>query len=220
MHEQEILEALKAKFTGVDVSILSRVAKNLAKTITTKEQIATAVEGVTFQKVLESYGDSRATEAQQTAVRNYETKHGLKDGVKIDQQPPKEDKNEDVPSWAQSILDANKKLNERLDKMDSERTTTTRKQQLDAIIDKLPDSYKNAYKRISVESMTEEEFNSLVGEINTEVENIMADVNAKGAVFGRPARTTGGGSNDGNLTEEQLNAISTRTGSPKEGQPF
>ena len=109
---------------------------------------------------------------------------------------------------------------ERLDKMDSERTTTSRKQQLDAIIDKLPDSYKNAYKRISVESMTEEEFNSLVGEINTEVEGIMADVNAKGAVFGRPARTTGGGSNDGKLTEEQLNAISTRTGSPKEGQPF
>lgn len=217
---QQILDALKAKFTGVSDAILGRIADKLSKTITNAEQIATAVEGVTLQQVIESYGDSRATEAQQTAVRNYETKHGLKDGVKIDQQPPKEDKHEDVPSWAQSILDANKKLNERLDKMDSERTTTTRKQQLDAIIDKLPDSYKNAYKRISVESMTEEEFNSLVGEINTEVEGIMADVNAKGAVFGRPARTTGGGSNDGKLTEEQLNAISTRTGSPKEGQPF
>ena len=76
---KEILDALKAKFTGVSDAILGRIADKLAKTATTAEQVATAVEGVTFQQVLESYGDSRATEAQQTAVSNYEKKHGLKD---------------------------------------------------------------------------------------------------------------------------------------------
>ena len=65
---KEILDALKAKFTGVSDAILGRIADKLAKTATTAEQVATAVEGVTFQQVLESYGDSRATEAQQTAV--------------------------------------------------------------------------------------------------------------------------------------------------------
>ena len=81
---QQILEALKAKFSGVSEKILGRIADKLAKTVTTAEQVATAVEGVTFQQVLDSYGDSRATEAQQTAVHNYETKYGLKDGQKIE----------------------------------------------------------------------------------------------------------------------------------------
>ena len=80
---KEILDALKAKFTGVSDAILGRIADKLAKTATTAEQVATAVEGVTFQQVLESYGDSRATEAQQTAVSNYEKKHGLKDGKQV-----------------------------------------------------------------------------------------------------------------------------------------
>lgn len=61
---KEILEALKAKFAGVSDTILDRVAKKLAETVTNAEEVATAVEGVTFQQVLESYGDSRATDAQ------------------------------------------------------------------------------------------------------------------------------------------------------------
>lgn len=121
---QQILDALKAKFSGVSEKILGRIADKLAKTATTAEQVTTAVEGVTFQQVLESYGDSRATEAQQTAVHNYETKHGLKDGQKIDngsgsqggtqtvQTPPAG--GEQVPAWAQTLIDSNKKLEERL----------------------------------------------------------------------------------------------------------
>lgn len=56
----------------------------MAKTITSEEEVATAVEGVTFQSISESYGDSQATEAQKTAVSNYEKKHGQKDGQYID----------------------------------------------------------------------------------------------------------------------------------------
>lgn len=89
--KQQILTALKAKFVGVSDAILDRVATKLAQTVTTAEQVQTAVDGVTFQQVLESYGDSRATQATQTAVHNYETKYGLKDGVKVtppETQPP------------------------------------------------------------------------------------------------------------------------------------
>lgn len=50
---KEILDALKAKFTGVSDAILGRIADKLAKTATTAEQVATAVEGVTFQQALE-----------------------------------------------------------------------------------------------------------------------------------------------------------------------
>lgn len=87
--KKEILEALKAKFQGVSDSILGRIAVRLAGEVLTVEQAAAAVERVTIQQVLESYGDSRATEAQQTAVANYEKKHGLRKGRKVDGGAPK-----------------------------------------------------------------------------------------------------------------------------------
>jgi hypothetical protein len=52
---KEILDALKAKFTGVSDAILGRIADKLAKTATTAEQVATAVEGVTFQQAVRTY---------------------------------------------------------------------------------------------------------------------------------------------------------------------
>ena len=78
-----ILEKLKAKFEGVSDFILDRVAGKLAKTVTTEEEATTAVAGVTLQQLFDSYGDSRATEAQVSAVENYEKKYGLKDGAKV-----------------------------------------------------------------------------------------------------------------------------------------
>lgn len=233
--KQKILEALKAKFPGVNEKILGRIADKLAKTATTAEQVTTAVEGVTFQQVLESYGDSRATEAQQTAVQTYETKYGLKDGQKIDngggsqggQQggtqtvQTQSAGGEQVPAWAQALIESNKTITERLNKMDGDRTTATRKQQLSTIIEKLPENLRKAYERTPVDGLTDEQFNTLVGEITTEVDGIVNDTRAKGAVFGRPAAQNGGSSSQGNeLTKEQIEAISHRDNKPADGQPF
>ena len=83
---KEILEALKKKFPGVSDTILGKTAKKLSETVKTADEVDTAVEGVTFQTLLESYGDTRATEATKTAVANYEKKYGLKEGVKVTHQ--------------------------------------------------------------------------------------------------------------------------------------
>lgn len=126
----KLLELLKAKFEGVSDTILARIADKLAKTATTENEVNTAVEGLTFAQVLESYGDSRATEAQQTAVANYEKKYRLKDGKKNEQkggagegEPKKETKDEsekdgkdDMPAWAKSLIDSNKVLAGKLHK--------------------------------------------------------------------------------------------------------
>lgn len=214
---------------------MGRIADKLAKTVTTAEQVATAVEGVTLQQLLDSYGDSRATEAQQTAVHNYESKYGLKDGQKIDngggsqggqqggaqtvQTPPAG--GEQVPAWAQALIDSNKTITERLNKMDVDRTTATRKQQLSAIIEKLPENLRKAYERTPVDGLSEEQFSTLIGEITSEVDGIVNDTRAKGAVFGRPAAQNGGSSSQGNeLTKEQREAIEHRDNKPSDGQPF
>lgn len=231
--KQQILTALKAKFVGVSDAILDRVATKLAQTVTTAEQVQTAVDGVTFQQVLESYGDSRATQATQTAVHNYETKYGLKDGVKVtppEQQPPVPPVTppvtppaggaEAVPAWAQALIESNNSLKNELAQMKTARTTETRKQQISTLIEKLPENLRKAYSRTPVDGLTDEQFTALVGEITTEVGDIQSSIQQKGAVFGKPAAQNGG--NQGaELTKEQVAAITQRDGSAQgQGQPF
>lgn len=223
---KELIDALKAKFAGVSENVLGRVADKLAKTVTTAEQVVSAVDGVTFQQVLDSYGDSRATEAQQTAVRNYENKHGLIDGEKADrggvekQPTPPAGGGTETPVWAQALIDSNKALSDRLNKMEGERTTATRREQLNGILGKLPENLRKAYERTPVDNLTDEQFSSLTGEISTEVEGIVKDNQQRGAVFGKPS-VTGGQTRNEQLTKEQVDAISHRGNVPEANtQPF
>ena len=231
---QLILNALKAKFQGVSDAVLSRIANKLAKTVTSQEQVATSVEGVTLQQVIDSYADHRATEAQQTAVQNYESKYGLKDGEKVTPVTVQQQGGQptggqptqptagatETPEWAKQLIEQNKALTDRIAKMEGQRTTENRKQQLSTIIAKLPEQLRKPYERITLDSLSDEQFNTLVTEVTTEVEGIANDINSKGAVFGRPTANSGG--NQGNeLTKEQQDAIAHRDGSVKgEGQPF
>ena len=140
--KQKILDALKTRYAGVSDTILDRVADKLAKTVTDENAIATAVDGA-FTDILEAYGDRRATDASKTAVANYERKHGLKDGQKVsggEPAPiePNQPKQDDMPAWAQALVDSNKKLAERLAAIDGERTATTRRGKLDELLKDLP----------------------------------------------------------------------------------
>ncbi len=92
--KEEILALLIAKFEGVSNAVLSRIAERLVKTATKESNLSELVEGVTIQAVIDSYGDARATEATQSAVSNYEKKHGLKEGKAID---PSNDPSQPAP---------------------------------------------------------------------------------------------------------------------------
>lgn len=222
MHK-ELLEALKAKFQGVSENILSRIATKLAKTATTEEQVKTSVDELTLQQVIDSYADSRATEATQTAVHHYEQKHSLKNGVKIERVDDIKDTQEvgaEMPEWAKTLVESNKQLTERLAAFEAERTTTSRKQRLSEITKRLPESLRKAYERTSVNELSEDEFTSLLEEVGTEVDGIVKETTQKGAVFGRPS-APGGTDTSGTLSEEQQKAIAHREGIPSpEGQPF
>lgn len=193
--KDKILAALKAKFTGVSADVLDRIASMYAKTVTTDEQVTTAVEGVTEELInmIEGYGDSRATGAQKTAVLNYERKYGLKDGAKVSKvetkpetKPTEKVEGEQTPAWAQALIDSNRQLTERLNKMEGERTTESRRKELNGIINRLPENQRKGYQRISVDNLSDEEFATLKGEVTAEVEDLVKETGAKGAVFGRP----------------------------------
>lgn len=108
--KEKILELLKTKFLGVSEQTLSRIAEKAAKTVTDDEAATTYVESVSFQSLIDSEADYRATRATQTSIENYEKKHGIKEGkpIKKDEPPKGEDepeqKKDEVPEWAKGIL--------------------------------------------------------------------------------------------------------------------
>lgn len=103
--KEKIFTALKLKFAEVQDAILNRVAEKMSETVTTEDAVATSVEGVTLQNLIDSYADNRATEASVTAVRNFRQKHGLgEDGKPIKKEdPPKPPKKgepgDEAPEW-------------------------------------------------------------------------------------------------------------------------
>lgn len=208
---KEILEQLKTKFSGVSEKILDRIAKKLAETVTKSEDVKTAVDGVTFQEVLESYGDSRATDATKTAVLNYEKKHGLKDGVKVEtqQQQVEIKQDENTPAWAVTLANSVKALTDEVSHIKTERLASTRRQQMTEVLAKLPENLRKGYERIDLEKMDDEAFSGLLAEVTGEVGEIVKDTSAKGAAFGVPTVTYQGvqGQQVQEASDDQVDAV-------------
>ena len=194
--KQKILEALKTKFNGVDEKVLNRIAEKLAKTVTTEEGVQPAVDATTFQQIIDGEADRRATEATQSAVTNYEKKHGLKDGQKVDAgDAPKDEPIKPITEASgertleaipATINAANKPLLDRIAAIETGKVSETRKQKLDAIIGKLPDNLRKPYGRIDLTAMKGEDFDTFLTETTQEVEAVLNDNETRGAVLQLP----------------------------------
>lgn len=137
---EQILAGLKTKFQGVEDATLQRIASKKAEGVTDESKVNSIVEGISFQDVLTSYGDYRADGAQKTAVSNYEKKHNIKDGKPIEELKPQDplptptpQTTEQVPAWAQSLIDSNKTLSEKLAAMDAKTKADERNAQIDDV---------------------------------------------------------------------------------------
>ncbi len=215
--KQTIIDLLKTKFEGVDESILSRIADTkAAKAVKTEDEAKTFVEGVTLNQLLNSYGDIRSTEAQRTAVTNYEKKHGLKDGKKVNvEDDPKtlgdEDNNKDddkMPAWAKAMVEENKKLAEQIANINTEKRTTSRKQKLDEVINRLPERDRKGYARTSYKELSDEAFDTLLEEITGEVDEFLKTEKTTGATFGAPFhRTSSNQQRKGEASKDEVDAV-------------
>lgn len=210
-----IINALKTKFEGVSDAILGRVADKLISNGTVKKQedIADAVAGVTFQSVLESYGDSRANEAQKSAVKNYEDKYKIKDGKPVEApatekqeqgggQPastsPGEKPKEDTPEWAKQLIQQNQQFRQELDAMKQEKTTNSRQSKLAEVLKNAPEKVRTCYERdfARMSFKDDDEFDGWLTELTPDIEQISADFAAKGGVVSSPKRGTQGGKSE------------------------
>ena len=102
---EQILAGLQQKFSGVDTATLTRIATKKAEGITDEAKVNSIVEGISFQDVMQNYGDFRAGQAQTSSIANYEKKHGLKDGKPIENPKPEPPKPDPKPDIAKLIAD-------------------------------------------------------------------------------------------------------------------
>ena len=236
--EQLILAALQTKFTGVDAKILGRIAKKYAKTATgtTEADAKTIVDGITFQQVLESHADYRATEAQKTAVANYESKHNLRDGKPIEQpqqnqsqtQPQQEQSGqtagqqagqqseEKAPAWAQQIIADNKALRERLQSIESDRTQNSRLERFREAIKGAPDKVKTRYEKdfARLTFKDDADFDGYLEEIAPDIAAMAASDSRKGAAVGAPFGSQGSNTTASELVKARFEAAAKADAAP------
>ncbi len=209
--KQKILALLKNKYKNLGFSekAYDGVAGYLEPSINEEADIETAIAGVEgLLKVFQSEADSIRTAKSTAEKRLAELEAKVKE---LGGAPPNKEegkKNPDdttgdtTPAWAKAIIDSNKSLSEKIAALEGEKTTTSRKQQLDTIIAQLPEALRKPYSRMPVKDLSNEEFDLLMKDTSAEVDSLVTEIGAKGAVFGLP--------NTGNNITRQLEKQATK----------
>ena len=146
---EQILAGLQQKFSGVDTATLTRIATKKAEGVTDETKVNSIVEGISFQDVMQNYGDFRAGQAQTSAVSNYEKKHGLKDGKPSEPpkpeppnpEPPKQQETDIAKMIADGIAAGIKPFADKLAKMEAQEAQAQRNSQISSVAKKygIPD---------------------------------------------------------------------------------
>lgn len=204
-----ILDSLKTKFTGIDEKVLSRIAATAVKTVKNEEEAKTYVEELTLQQVIDSYTDSRATDAQEKAIKSYEERFGLKDGKKAGstEEPGGEGsddgdggdangngkkggegKGDGVPDYVKALFGKIDTLTNEVTTLKAGKVADTRKSTLDALLKDAPEKTRNNYTRNfnRMKFKDDADFNEWIEEITPEIEEVAESQSASEGVVSRP----------------------------------
>jgi len=222
--KEKILAFLKTRLTGVPENYLSGVADTFSKTIKDEKDIETVIsdgiiETLKFSATqLQVEGDRRATEAQKTALRNFQEKHGLnEDGTPIKKpvgRPPKtkdvdpdndSDEGDDkIPEWAKKILAKNTELEQKIEKQMQEKTLASLAEKVSKH-DKLKDIPQTFLKGRNLVPQSEAEIDQLVATIESDYNGFKQEMAEKGVIVSVPP-AGGGAEGDGKVTiQDYLN---------------
>ncbi|HLD90556.1 MAG TPA: hypothetical protein VI911_06005 [Patescibacteria group bacterium] len=204
--KEKILAFLKSKLTGVSESFLSGVADTFSKTVKEEKDIETVftdgiIETLKFSATqLQIEGDRRATEAQKTALKNFQEKHGLnEDGTPIKKvgRPPKDkdaDPDPNEPVWFTAFKkeqqESTETLKAEIEKQKQEKTLASLAEKVSKH-EKLKDIPASYLKGRNLIPKSEAEIDQLVASIETDYNGFKQEMAEKGVVISVPP--TGGG---------------------------
>ena len=228
-----VLDSLKTKFAGIDEKVLNRIAAIAVKTVKSEEEAKTYVEELTLQQVIDSYSDSRATDAQEKAVKSYEEKFGLKDGkpANATEEPGGEggeagkggsgagdgkkggegEGGEKVPAWAKTLM-------EEFLELKAGKVADTRKSTLDALLKDAPEKTKATYLKNfnRMQFKDDADFDEWIDEITPDIEEATTSQAASEGVVGRPksGASTGKEGQPNSYVQARVNARKAETVAP------
>lgn len=216
--KEKIKLALKNRYKnmGFGDKAIESVAEYLSGSIKEESEIETAIGGVEpILKAFQGESDKIRTEKANAEKRLSEIEARIKGlggagNAKPGEESGEEGEDKDTPAWAKAMMKAMKEQSERLEKLESGKLSESRKQQLNGIIGQLPEALRKPYQRIRLDGMNDEEFGALKDDIKQEIEGILAESKAKGAVFGIPLAGNGGESGKGGgkeATEKEIDAV-------------
>ena len=141
----KILVGLKTKYKtfGFSDKAFDGVADYLSKTVTEEGQIETAIGGVEgLLKVFQGDVDFVRNEKSGLQKQFDELKNKLENPT-----PPTTPPTEEIPAWAQTLIDQGKSFNERLDKVDESKALEQRNASILAKAKEygIPDSFAKRY---------------------------------------------------------------------------
>ena len=111
----------------------------------------------------------------------------------LEKEAPKEPtEGDDTPAWAKALIEQNQQLKSRLDSIEGEKVQTSRKQQIDALVEKLPEALRKPYTRMAYKDLSDEDFGALLSEVGADVEAMAKEASSSGALFGKPKASQGG----------------------------
>lgn len=180
-----ILEALTAKFEGVNAEILTRVADKLATKATTEEEAKALAEGVSFQDLLDRYADYRV---QQASSKQPKPAPQEPKPAPAPQEPkPNNEPSDVLPEWA-------KELKAELESYKAQEANAKRLGKLKDILKELPESLRGRYERdfSRLTFKDDEDFTQWVEELTPDVSSILEDYKKMGGSVTNPK---GGGGN-------------------------
>ncbi len=127
---EQIFKALKTKYNdlGLGDVFLKVIAKRLAKTVKEESEIEQAVTDLEDEmKFQQSQNDTLRT--LRTQLKTLE--EGAKKKEEPTPAPPKEEpKNDDVPKWAEALINSSKTLEEKLQALEQEKIQVSNKSKL------------------------------------------------------------------------------------------
>ena len=215
--KKKILEILKTRFSGVKEAILDKVAATYAKKVSDESEIDNVLDGVTIDSLYETYADIRATESATSSVANYERKYGIVKGKKVKASDQTDDddieegeeeakKKNDSNDVTAKLLEELKSLRTEVNTLKSGKITDTRRAKLNDILKDLTPIQRKGYDRMSIDNISDEEFDTMLGEVKDEVAEIARDNKSKGGIFGAPL--TGGDKVTGKeASEAEISAV-------------
>ena len=186
--KDSILKALKTKYAnlGLNAETLDQMANFLATTVKEEKDIETSIGGVEpILKAFQADADKLRTEKAKADKELAETLARVKGGAdnKPLEQPKPIETPPDAPEWAKSMLGTIDSLTKEIANIKTSKVISTRKDQLNGIISKLPEGMKRAYSRLSVDNLTDEQFAQTLSEITDETKDIIVAEETKGSVF-------------------------------------